>query len=325
MKNVDETRTKEQLASLLHVSPKEIVNLLARIDRFYRAKPIPKSNGRIRTLLIPMGRLLLVQSKILEHIFGGVSFPKHLHGGIKHKSNITNARVHSNKTAVLKFDIKDYFPSVRPAQILLVFESLGFYGEAAAILTRLTTFRHQLPQGSPTSTALANLAFSRGDARLLGIARKHNFDFTRYVDDSALSGGSRVGDFSNLARRIVEEEGFEIKGNTPELMRQSERQTLTGIGLNFKLNVSRERREEVLTHAASVVRSGELPTRQLEGKLAWLSSVNPNLGKRIGKQLKARRQKAKQVWNEASRSRHRNNTGNEASRGDCRRDQKTVA
>jgi hypothetical protein len=59
------------------------------------------------------------------------------------------------------------------------------------VLERLRT--PHLPQGAPTSPALANLAAFVLDARLSGLARAADATYTRYADDLAFSGDARVG------------------------------------------------------------------------------------------------------------------------------------
>jgi len=70
-----------------------------------------------------------------------------------------------------------------------------------------------LPQGVPTSSGIANLAMTRVDVRLNTLANKWDFDYTRFVDDLAISGSRRLLSFRNLVRRIAEDEGFMINPN----------------------------------------------------------------------------------------------------------------
>ena len=58
--------------------------------------------------------------------------------------------------------------------------------------------RAHLPQGAPTSPALANICAYRVDCRLTGLADWAGAVYTRYADNLALSGGD---DFADAARR----------------------------------------------------------------------------------------------------------------------------
>ena len=58
----------------------------------------------------------------------------------------------------VNLDVKDFFPNVRHYIVYRMFRrELGFGRDVARLLTRLTTFRAGLPQGAPTSTAIANV------------------------------------------------------------------------------------------------------------------------------------------------------------------------
>lgn len=281
--------TKLEVAKLLAVAPGEIDYVMSRLPRFYRFRSEPKPNGGERIFFIPRGRLRHIQDKIKTQILDGATFPKYLHGGIKKRSALTNVRDHERREAVLALDVKNFFPSIRPERVTRVFERLGYSGEAAKVLTRLTTYENQLPQGPPTSPAIANLCVPRADARLGGLARAQDFQHTRPMDDMTLSGSRRLGKFRRLAARIIEEEGFSVKqGARGKLMLQNERQVVTGVSLNFKNNVPRNRRQATLKEAVQLLRAGLPVDDRTRGKLAWVSSANPRAGRRVARAAKGK-------------------------------------
>jgi len=279
--------TKAELAQMIDVPSGEIDYLIVNLPLFYKHRSEPKPNGGERVFYIPKGRLPRVQDKIKDRILKGARFAAYLHGGIKKKSALTNVRNHTRQEAVLALDIKSYFPNIRPERVRKVFERLGYFGEAAKILTRLTTYEHQLPQGPPTSPAIANLCIPRIDARLNGLARTQDFEHTRLMDDMTLSGSRRLGKFRRLAARIVEEESFSVKqGAKGRLMLQSEQQVVTGVSLNFKKNVPRGRRQTILGNAVQQLKAAIPIDDRTRGKLNWVNSANPNAGRRLARASK---------------------------------------
>jgi RNA-directed DNA polymerase len=279
-------RELEQLARHLHVSPSEIARVISRLDRSYRVKRIPKKSGGERHLHIPVGELRTLQDKIQKNIFQGLDMPAELHGGVRGRSYLTNAKQHVGKKIVMKLDIRDFFPSIRPEKVRAVFERLGFEGEAARVLTRVTTYKQQLPQGAPTSPAIANLVLLRADARIRGLAKQHGLSSTRFVDDIVVSGGYRVPKFARLVERILAEEGFRIKGGGAVIMEQSVPQLVTGVTVNWKVNVPRHKRLAITQEASRNLKFGVKPTDRLRGKLGYVTSANKNSGKRIAARFK---------------------------------------
>jgi RNA-directed DNA polymerase len=275
---------------VLDLSAGEIDNVVARLPRFYRTKSEPKPDGGQRIFYIPQGRLRDIQNRIQTRILSEARFPRYLHGGIRRRSALTNARRHCGKGAVLALDIRQFFPHIRPARVTAVFERLGYAGQAARILTALTTFKHQLPQGPPTSPAIANLCIPRADARLSGIARTEHFEHTRFMDDMTLSGSKRLAKFARLAARAIEEEAFVVKqGPKGKLMLQSEAQRVTGLGLNFRVNVSRPKRQAILSDSVEMLKAGQPLDQSAQGRLGWVNSVNPRVASRVVRAVKGRR------------------------------------
>jgi RNA-directed DNA polymerase len=276
-----DVNTKAELAKLLLVSPLEIDNVIANRHRLYRCRQMPKSDRTFRVLRVPTGPLKLLQKKVKDHILDAVALLNCVHGGVAGRSVLTNARPHLRKPVVFTLDLKDFFPSVSVRTVQTIFEVLGFGREAADLLVQITAWDHQLPQGAPTSMGLANLAMTRADVRLKTLAQKQGFDYTRYVDDLALSGPWKLLSFRNLVRRIVEDEGFRVNPNKLRTMHAGMRQTVAGVVVNGKINLPREERKsiriEALRFASTPVRFRKNHAR-IRGQLSWLLSVNPPLG-----------------------------------------------
>lgn len=110
------------------------------------------------------------------------------------------------------------------------------------------------------------------------------------MDDMTLSGSRRLGKFTRLAARIVEEEGFSVKqGKKGKLMMQNERQEVTGVALNFKKNVPRDRRRATLGEAVHLLRAGLPIDDRTRGKPAWVSSANPGEGRQVVRAARAKK------------------------------------
>jgi len=274
--------TKKDLAKLIEAKPRELDYILCRLQYYYRPKPRLKSDGKIRTLYIPQGKLKEIQAAIKTEILDRVHWPSTIHGGVRRRSILTNARVHVGHAVVFAMDVKDCFPSIGPERVVRIFKSLGFDGEAADLLTILTTWKFQLPQGAPTSTALANLALAPIDARISGLAADQGFSYTRYVDDITVSGGWRLLKFRRLLVRIVEYEGFRVKPSKVETMHMGQRQVVTKLVVNGKVNLPREKRDEIRSDLLAVLKNTPVDiTPSMLGRLHWLKYVNPALGLRL--------------------------------------------
>src|SRR5439155_24401287 len=110
----------------------------------------------------------------------------------------------------------------------LAFDARALYG------------RPHLPQGAPTSPALANLCFYRVDCRLAGFAKSAGARYTRYADDLAFSGydifDRQVDRFSTHAAAILREDGFSVTQRKTRTMPQGLRQPPAALVTNQRLN-----------------------------------------------------------------------------------------
>ncbi len=76
----------------------------------------------------------------------------------------------------------------------------GFSSKVSSILTHLTTNNYELPQGTPSSTAIANLIFVENDIKIIEYCFKNKLTYTRYVDDLVFSSQF---DFNNKVSDLI--------------------------------------------------------------------------------------------------------------------------
>jgi RNA-directed DNA polymerase len=151
-----------------------------------------------------------------------------------------------------------------------------------------------LPQGAPTSPALANLAAYRLDLRLASWAAACGVSYTRYADDLAFSGGpefARAGHrFRRTVFQIIVEEGFRPNVAKSRWMTRGGPQHLAGVVVNEHPNVRRkdyDRLKAILTNCirhgpASQNRSNHPDFRaHLLGRLAHVAAIHPDRGRKL--------------------------------------------
>jgi hypothetical protein len=218
-------------------------------------------------------------------------------------------------------DLQDFFPSFRAARIQTFFRTLGYPETVADLLGGIctnATSRHiwkmpatdfdpcqlqearalysrpHLPQGTPTSPALANLCTFRADCRLAGLAKKAGAAYTRYADDIAFSGGEalekRIERFATHVAVILSKEGFTVNHRKTRIMRQGVRQHLAGLVTNQRMNVIRsdfDRLKAILTDCVLFGPESQNRDRHshfrmhLEGRVAFVRMINPAKGARL--------------------------------------------
>jgi RNA-directed DNA polymerase len=86
----------------------------------------------------------------------------------------------------------------------------GCTSTIASMLTKLTTRKHQVPQGIPTSTLIANLVFKPFGLEIDQLAKEHHIKFSMFVDDITLSSKSDFKDLVPQFLSIIKKSGFKI-------------------------------------------------------------------------------------------------------------------
>lgn len=293
--------------------------------RHYTYHWIEKRSGGHRLLEVPKSRLKRLQQRLLHELLEYVPPHECAHGFRPRHSCLTNALPHVGQAVVVRFDLEDFFLTVGGARVVALFRTLGYPEGAARALAGLCTNRvparvldvrdparyecelpqvgwreakrfqsPHLPQGAPTSPALANLCAFKFDLRLQALAESWGGRYTRYADDLTISGGTQLTRAADqLEARvgaIALEEGFRINHRKTRVMRGSARQMVTGIVVNDRPNLKRgefDRLKATLHNCATKGpqhqnRIGATSLRaHLAGRIAQLAAIHPGRGRRL--------------------------------------------
>lgn len=218
----------------------------------YTLYTLHKKNGGLRTIQIPEPRLKQIQRKInnsLQHYYlltgSDVAF-----GFVKKKGGnpfcsgiARNAAKHAGQNVVLNLDLKDFFDSISAARIYRVFKSplFQFSEEIATTLALLCTYERKLPTGAPTSPILSNFVCLQLDHELQEFASQNKLNYSRYADDLTFSSNERITDeMKSKLKEIIQSHRFEINPKKWRIRTKNQKQLVTGLVVNQKVNVDRK-------------------------------------------------------------------------------------
>jgi RNA-directed DNA polymerase len=289
--------------------------------RHYHYRIVDKRDGNIRLIEAPKPRLKALQRQILVRILEKIPPHPSVHGFVKERSIKTFVTPHLSQRVILRMDLREFFPSFPAARIQTLFRTMGYPEPVADLLGGMCTnavprdvwnkpaldvdprrwgearslySKPHLPQGAPTSPALASLCAYRMDCRLSGLAKSVDAKYTRYADDLAFSGNEAferlIERFSTHVAVILIEEGMTVHYRKTRVMRQGVRQHLVGLVANQHMNIMRPDFDRLKATLTNCVRLGpESQNRyahprfrlSLEGRVGFVEMINPSRGKRL--------------------------------------------
>lgn len=305
------------LAGLAEVPHRRLRPGAPRADH-YRRRWVAKRLASARLIEWPKPRLLEIQRRILRSILDAVPPHDAAHGFRAGRSIVTNAAPHAGRAVVLKLDLHDFFPSIGRPRVAALFRAIGYPEPIALTLAGLTTVATpsaawtdpiaprggpdawrlrrlydapHLPQGAPTSPALANLAAYRLDLRLSALAASVGATYTRYADDLTFSGDEPLAvtlpRFPAQVGAIALEEGFRVNGRKTRVLRQGTRQVVAGVVVNDRPNIARAEFDRLKAIVHACVRHGPADQNQagvpdfrahLLGRIAHVAMLHPARG-----------------------------------------------
>jgi hypothetical protein len=289
---------------------------------------VAKRTGGLRLLEAPKARLKALQRRILREILDAVSPHDAAHGFRRSRSVLTHASMHAGRAVVLRVDLADFFSSVTKPRVRSVFRALGYPEDVAELLAGLCTnrappmpaemvrrtlgdyptasgvqaLRHaqmlartpHLPQGAPTSPAIANLCAFGLDVRLSAAAMAVGVAYSRYADDLVFSGDAllagRARRFEAFVAAVAEDDGFAVNFRKTRVMRRSQQQRVAGLVVNVRARASRAEFDRTKAILHNCVAHGPVSQNvdrhedfraYLQGLIAWIETGDHVRGARL--------------------------------------------
>lgn len=253
--NFKDIKTTNDVANFLGYDLKKLNFIAYKLsdEKKYKEIVIKKRNGKDRTLSVPNDTIKSIQRKLKDGIESIYKSKGNVHGFVKDRSIVTNARCHVNKKYLLNCDIRDFFPSINFGRVRGIFTHyFKFNNDVSTLLTNLVCYNNQLPQGSPCSPILSNVICGSMDKKLYNYAKLCGCQYTRYCDDMSFSADTKkaqgkiwtiVDDEYKISlklKEIIHESGFEVNDDKTFFNKQNKRQQVTGLVVNEKVNFQRK-------------------------------------------------------------------------------------
>lgn len=260
----------------------------------YKVFTIPKRRGDgVRVVAQPSRELKAIQREITSLLLSKLPVHDCAHGYVRNRGIRSNAEQHLQSRFMLKLDLTDFFPSIRPPDFethvhrhlsneideseLRLISRLLFWAPKGSHDLRLCI-------GAPSSPALSNTVVFDMDVEISDRCRELGVNYTRYADDLTLSATEPniLSDLERVVGRIISQLEYpRLRLNREKFVHTSmaRRRVVTGLVITNEgqVSIGRERKRLIraMAHRASLGQLDDDEVRRLEGMLSFAASIEP--------------------------------------------------
>ena len=237
-----------------------------------------RNGAAMRLISAPNPPLMSVQRWILRNIVQRVHIHPASAAYSPGNSILHCAERHLGASWLIKMDLQDFFHSIDERRVYRIFQGLGYNRlvsfELARICTRvglgpnldltsvprytIASYRTwklgALPQGSPTSGALANIVMYKCDEALTQIAAAQGLVYTRYADDitfshSGVFARKNAEETIKYTRETLRAHGFMLHSRKTKIAPPGSRKIVLGLLVDGdSVRLSKNMRNQIETH-----------------------------------------------------------------------------
>lgn len=296
-KYIDQNQINDFLVSLelLNCNKNKYINTLYalsnNVEKNYKKYNIKKRNGKTRTIYAPSPILKHIQRQILKNLLYERAISNYACAYRQGHSLKDNVLPHVGKKMILKLDIKDFFDNIDFIDIYNSCFPIYLYPKSIGhLLAYLCCYDEHLPQGAPTSAYISNLVMRDFDEEIGQWCRNQNISYTRYSDDMTFSGNFNI---KNTIKKVIFELkklGLQLNYDKIHVIKKRNRQLVTGIVVNQKVQVSKQYRKKIRQEIFYIKKFGigshlkklnkninqQEYLRSLYGKILFILQINNN-------------------------------------------------
>lgn len=286
---------KQALVGFLNIEWTDLLELSRGAPFRYKRFEIPKSRGEgKRTVFQPCPETKAIQRAIVSTLLDDLPVNSAAYAYRRGLSNplLEQAKIHAPFPYTIRVDIRSFFPSIRPRDLLSRLEKTCVEKldlEIAEFLECSLFVRYPrsyvgLAIGAPSSPSIANYVMNEIDADLSRWASTRQGVYTRYADDLVFSSKTRLEcrQFLVVVRKVLAD------STSPKLELNDTKTLYSAIGLrrfvtglcitdNGQVTIGRARKRYYRMLISKYV-AGQLEGRAekgLKGYLSFARSIEP--------------------------------------------------
>jgi RNA-directed DNA polymerase len=278
----------------------EVNSIIAKAPTTYKKYSIKKRRGGTRTIYHPSKETKTLQYVLLNYYLNAFPVHKCAYAYIKGNKSplLNNALKHKDYKYSICLDIKDFFPSIKPDDLLnILTEKNSFTKEEKQHLINLLFISQKngmpsLPIGAPTSPMISNIIMYDLDNKINGLAHKINKRsvYTRYADDLVFSTntkGACLNFYKNLESLLTKTKSPKLTINKlkTNLCSRKNRRIVTGLVICPTATISVGRKNKRYIRKLLLdYKYNKLDIKMkhhLSGYLAYILDVEPEFYNRL--------------------------------------------
>ncbi|MCE7727984.1 retron St85 family RNA-directed DNA polymerase [Vibrio campbellii] len=284
----------ESLSAMLLMDEKELRSFALTAPYRYKVYTIAKRNSDDRRIIAhPSKELKFIQRLIINMLLPKLPVHSAATAYIKGKSIKDNAIPHASKKYLLKMDLKDFFPSIKPDLFfkecrhhkIEISETDKSLLEGFLFWKTRRSNQLKLSIGAPSSPFISNFILYRFDEEVSKLCRAEGVTYTRYADDLTFSTNKKdvLLSYQSKVRRII---GTLYNGNIKVNLKKTvlsskgHNRHVTGITLSNdgSISLGREQKRKISAgiHHFSLNLLEHEDVLKLGGKLAHASFIEPS-------------------------------------------------